>query len=303
MTACEPRRWVRPGPPRRNQVEPGTAADQEPMPMVRTPSAPRRQQLAPSRPPGQQQQRMADRPCRPSRKGDVKAVTPGIAGVEVAVDERVGQAAPGQRGEPARQAHDEGLECRALLGGQLGRGSLDGRCDRLAQGRTPPVREADGDQLVDPAQPRTLQVDQAGHEVGQDRQFRAVQVLARDRRHQDPRAVVPEQRRHRLGLEPLEDRSFVGEERRHDLEPRGTFSGCLRSSPGQGQPPHAGQVPAPSLLRGAAASETRSARTPSAQATSAAGPPGRAHDWRSGCSSSRPGQGRAAATGPATSHR
>ena len=71
---------------------------------------------------------------------------------------------------------------------------------------------------------------------------RVVLVVPRHVVEQDPIAVVPEQPRNGVALEAAEHVALVGEERRHDLEPRGAAAR-------ERQPPDAGQVPAAHLLR------------------------------------------------------
>ena len=131
------------------------------------------------------------------------------------MDERVGQAARGQGLEPAGQARHERLERRAVVGGQLGGGPLDGRCDGGTQRRTAPV-----------GRPRWVT------RRPPSRRCRSATVGAKLRsgsaapRHTGPRPGSPPSGDHgpsrpgSFGTGPAWSRSrissFVGEERRHD---------------------------------------------------------------------------------------
>ena len=84
-----------------------------------------------------------------------------IAGVEISVDERVRHPAGCNFLEARWQFADESVEGYAVQRVELGACPVDDVCDRDRQCRTSPVRQSQGEQLVDPADPLALQVGRA----------------------------------------------------------------------------------------------------------------------------------------------
>ena len=142
-----------------------------------------------------------------------------VAGVKVAVDDRVRETTALDRGEPAWQVRHERLESPAVAGRELGATALGefGQCQRE---RWPtPIGQADLEQFVRPADPGCLQRDESGHHFEEFREAGVISVSTGNVGDQDPVPIVPEKAWHWPALEQSKDVALVGEERRHDLEP------------------------------------------------------------------------------------
>ena len=99
---------------------------------------------------------MADPAVPPVQQHEIAGVAADVPGMEVPVDQRVGQAAVANFDEPRRQAGNEGHEHGAIVCGDLGGVSIHDRSNRLRQGRRPPVGRANFQQLIDAGRPRPL---------------------------------------------------------------------------------------------------------------------------------------------------
>ena len=181
---------------------------------------------------------MADTGVAPVEEHQLLAVGPHVAAVEVAVHQRVRDAARRQRGEDRRQLVDE----------PAGRGSggvvelVGGAGDDIGglrhEGVAPPVGRAEGEHLDDAVDPPRLLGDEQPDHRCDLRRRRLVEVVAGDVGEQRPR---PLRREHgRTDGDAFEHRPLVGEERWHHLQPHRTA--------GRRDAPQARQVPGPHLL-------------------------------------------------------
>ena len=183
----------------------------------------------------------------------------------------------------------------AVVAAQARAVALDHGRDRPRERRAAPVRQPEVEQLRGPGRPRRLEPHQPVHHREPLLEGRVIAVLAGDLVEQQPRTVPREQCRHRdrSAGQRLEQRPFVVEERRDDLEPRRAAGGreapqarevpgaVLPGGPGPGpaqtcedrRPPRRGRRPGRPAWPTNAGAGPRPACRPTARAPRSAGRP------------------------------
>ena len=142
---------------------------------------------------------MADSAVAPVEQHEPLVVTDHVAGMEVAVHQRLRHSAGGDVGEALRQRGDQRLEPRSDRHVKARRASRDGSRRPRAKRFGPPVGNPERQQLLRTAHPLDLQSDQQVHHAHKQRQRGVVLILAVDLLEEHARAVVRDQRRHHGG--------------------------------------------------------------------------------------------------------
>ena len=148
-----------------------------------------------------------------------------VAGVEVAVDQRVRYAARLEVCESLWQSFDEGIQSAPALLVQLVAVAIDHRVDPRQGGLRSLVEEPESFELGDAAGPGSLEVDEHARHHVQLLAAGLVLVLARNVGQQHAMRSRTQDGRHDVLVEQRHDGGLGGTERRGDLQPHRTSAG------------------------------------------------------------------------------